>query len=146
MNEFRAFVASADIKTLIIFSLIACIYILFDIFTGVFKAMKCGNFKSCHMKDGLWKKLGSLLVILFAVTTDLVQMYFAGKDYLPITIAVCSLISVMESASIIENICIINPDLMPERLFEIFGLTEKVAEMRAKKSGKGGEDDVKPEN
>lgn len=95
-------------------------FILFDFITGLVKAIKEKNFNSTVMREGLYHKFGSILVIALATLVDYTQNYIDLGYELPILGAVSIYIIVMETGSIIENIGKINPKLIPEKVRERF--------------------------
>lgn len=86
-------------------------FILFDILTGVLKALKCEGLNSTCLREGLFHKLSEVIVIAFSA------MFEFGIDYIDIGINIPLLeivavyICTMEFVSIIENISIMNPKL-----------------------------------
>ena len=95
-------------------------FILLDLVTGLIKAFKEKNYSSTIMRQGLYHKSGSILCILFGVLVDYSQAYLDLGINIPITLSVCAYICLMEIGSIIENVCAINPEIMPEKLREYF--------------------------
>lgn len=95
-------------------------FILFDLITGLIKAFKENNFESSIMRMGLFHKCGSLLCVVFGFGVDIAQQYMDLGVSVPVGSAVCIYISLMEIGSIIENISIINPDIVPKKLKSFF--------------------------
>lgn len=95
-------------------------FILLDLVTGLIKAFKEKNYSSTIMRQGLYHKSGSILCVLFGVLVDYAQAYLDLGINIPITLSVCAYICLMEIGSIIENVCAINPEIMPEKLREYF--------------------------
>lgn len=95
-------------------------FILLDFITGLIKAFKKKEYTSSLMREGLYHKVGSILVIVFASLVDYAQGYIDIGVTIPLTITVCSYICLMEIGSIIENVCLINPAIMPEKLQSFF--------------------------
>lgn len=89
--------------------LMAGVFILMDILTGLVKALTKGDFNSQKMRVGLMHKAGELLAVAlgFAIDWSLpimgVQMSISWLSFVSIYIAL------MEVASIIENIGIMCP-------------------------------------
>lgn len=101
-------------------------FILMDMVTGLVKAFMEKAYNSSIMREGLFHKIGSVLVVTFATLVDYAQVYMDLGITVPVTTAVCSYIILMEIGSIIENVCIINPDIMPDKLKAYFTkLSEK---------------------
>lgn len=95
-------------------------FILLDMISGIIKAFKKKKFTSRIMREGLFHKCGSVLCILFGFGVDKVQEYIDIGVNIPVATAICGYIILMEIGSIIENICIINPEIMPEKLKSFF--------------------------
>lgn len=97
-------------------------FILMDVVTGVIKAFKEKAFCSSVMREGLFHKLGSLVCMVFGVFVDYAQL-FVGITIVnnePVGTAICGYIILMETGSIIENICAINPEFAPTWLKAFF--------------------------
>lgn len=110
------------------FSLAAAVMVLIiiDIITGLVYAFASGTFSSSIMRDGIFKKFGTVAVLfLAAFLTVMCQVsgYFPA-EFSMIYPPVCLLLIAMEVASILENIVKINPDLKNNKLFEIFGYSK----------------------
>jgi len=95
-------------------------FIALDMLTGIVKAFKEKNFTSSVMREGLFHKCGSIITVVFAVLVDYAQTLVDLGVSIPITIAVCSYIVLMEIGSIIENIGKINPQIVPAKLKQHF--------------------------
>ena len=104
----------------IIIIIITLIFIALDITTGIIKAFKEKNYTSSYMRDGLYHKCGSVICIAFSTLIDYTQKYIDVGVSVPLTKAICVYIVLMEIGSIIENICLINPDIMPDKLKQYF--------------------------
>lgn len=95
-------------------------FILLDLVTGITKGFMKKEFSSSVMREGLFHKLGSVLCIVFAILVDYAQGIIDLGVTIPVVPAVCSYIILMEIGSIIENICLINPEFMPDKLRSYF--------------------------
>lgn len=96
-------------------------FILLDLITGLIKAFKEKAYSSTIMREGLYHKSGSILVILFASLVDYAQTIIDIGVTVPVCGAVCAYIVLMEIGSIIENICTINPEILPDKIKSYFG-------------------------
>ena len=105
-----------------------CILILLDILCGVTAAARSRALDSSIMRDGLYNKVGELLLLSTATIVEF------GLDIPPfdqlgippeVMGAVCAYIAVMELLSIIENICKINPELPFAKILYIFNLDDE---------------------
>lgn len=95
-------------------------FILLDMITGLVKAFKEKTYTSTVMREGLYHKSGSVLVIVFATLVDYAQSLVDLGYSVPVAIPVCVYIIAMEIGSIIENLCTINPEFMPAKLKSYF--------------------------
>lgn len=102
-----------------IYILTAC-FIALDMITGVVKAFKEKNYTSSIMRQGLFHKTGSILCVVFGVLVDYAQSFLDLGISIPVCLSICSYICLMEVGSIIENVCTINPEIMPDKLKEYF--------------------------
>lgn len=96
------------------------IFIIFDFITGIIKAFKNKEYTSTIMREGLFHKAGSVLVIAFGALVDYGQTFLDLGVSIPVGITICAYIVLMEIGSIIENLCLINPKLMPDKLKSYF--------------------------
>lgn len=100
---------------------ITFVFIVFDFVSGLVKAFAKGKFTSTKMREGLFHKVSLILCIALGYLLDLSQGFLDLGVTVPVAAAICAYIAMMEVSSIIENLCEINPDLMPDKLIEIFG-------------------------
>lgn len=96
-------------------------FIILDFVTGIIKAFAKNEFSSTRMREGLFHKVGLLIAIVLGVLVDVGQGYMDLGVYIPVANAISVYVCFMEISSIIENICKINPDIMPDKLNAIFG-------------------------
>lgn len=96
------------------------IFILFDFITGLLKAFKNKEYTSTLMREGLFHKVGSILVIGFGALVDYGQTFLDLGVSIPVGITICAYVVLMEIGSIIENICLINPKILPEKIKSYF--------------------------
>lgn len=102
---------------------IALIFNALDMVTGIIAGVKNKNIQSSKLRDGLFKKVGFIFCYLLAWLID------TNGDTVGISIGVSLLpiivlyVVLTEITSIIENICKINTDIVPEKLKELFHLT-----------------------
>lgn len=103
--------------------IIALVFNALDLITGIITAVKNKDIQSAKLRDGLFKKVGFLLCYFVAwlVDTQGARIGFQiGVSILPIIILyVCT----TELVSILENICKINQDIIPEKLMELFHIS-----------------------
>lgn len=103
-----------------IYAIVAA-FIVLDFVTGMVKAFSTHTFSSTKMREGLWHKTSLVLVVILGILVDYAQGYLDLGISLPVAGAVCTYISLMEISSILENVCKIYPDLMPDKLAKLFG-------------------------
>ena len=105
--------------------MIALVFNAVDIVTGVISALKNKDVKSNKLRDALFKKVGFIICYFVAWLVDTqgdIIGFHIDVSILPILIIyACT----TELVSILENICKINPDLLPDKLMQIFHLTNK---------------------
>ena len=100
--------------------IITALFILLDMVTGLIKAFKEKEYTSTIMREGLYHKVGSVLCVGFGVLVDYAQSLVDIGISVPVAISVCAYIIIMEIGSITENVCKINPEIMPEKLKAYF--------------------------
>lgn len=104
---------------------ICSILILMDIVCGIVGAARNKEICSTIMRDGLYNKLGELMLLLLAIFVNEVLLIAPfDKIGVPPEIAysVAIYIAVMEIVSIVENICKINPNLPFAKILLMFNL------------------------
>ena len=95
-------------------------FVVLDMVTGIVKALMKKEFTSSIMREGLFHKIGSILCVVFGVLVDYAQTIVDLGVTFPVANAVCAYIILMEIGSVIENICLINPDILPDKLRSYF--------------------------
>lgn len=95
-------------------------FILLDMVTGLIKAFKEKAYTSSVMREGLFHKAGSVLIVCFGVLVDYAQSFLDLGVTIPVAIAICTYIVLMEIGSIIENVCTINPQILPDKIKAYF--------------------------
>ena len=107
-------------------------FIGFDIVTGLLKAIYKGKVNSTVLREGLFHKISELLVVLGSGALEYGTVYINLGIDLPLIEAVTVYICLIELASIIENLCELNPKLA--KLFKPY--LEKIQKMDDEKGGK----------
>jgi toxin secretion/phage lysis holin len=104
--------------------IVALIFNALDLVTGLVSAVKNKDIQSSKLRDGLFKKVGFIFCYFVAWLVDTqghVIGFRLGVTILPIIILyVCT----TELVSILENISKINSDILPEKLMELFHITD----------------------
>lgn len=104
--------------------LVAMVFHALDMITGVIAAIREHDLQSSKMRDGLFKKVGFVLCYALAILVDTQGQTIGmqlGVSILPVIVlyAVST-----ELVSVIENICRINPDMLPDTLKRMFHIME----------------------
>lgn len=86
-------------------------FILFDILTGILKAVKDGSVNSSVLREGLFHKAAEILLVIGAGALEYASPYISLPEGLPMLGAAVTYICVMETVSIVENLCAVNPGL-----------------------------------
>lgn len=105
--------------------LIVGLFIVLDMATGLIKAFKEKTYTSTIMREGLFHKCGSILCVAFGVLVDYTQTIVDIGVNVPVAVSVCVYIILMEIGSVIENICAINPDILPNKIKAFFSKLSK---------------------
>ena len=95
-------------------------FIILDFITGLVKAFSTKSYNSSVMREGLFHKAGSIMVVVFGSLVDYAQSYMDLGVSIPVATTLCIYICLMEIGSIIENVCIINPRIIPDKLQSYF--------------------------
>lgn len=104
--------------------LVALMFNGMDFLTGFVGAVKNKTLQSSRMRDGLFKKVGFVFCYVLAIMMDKEGSLIGLQLPFQITPVVICYVVTTEIISIIENICQINPDLVPEKLKELFNIKE----------------------
>lgn len=103
------------------------VFIAFDVITGWLKALATGTTDSSIMRKGLFHKLGELLAVMFGYMCEYAFPIMEIEVSIPFAGVIATYIVLMETASIIENLCIMNPNLskIMEKIFDSDKLQRK---------------------
>lgn len=82
-----------------------------DVFTGLVLAIKEHEVDSSKMRDGLYKKFANSIFCVVGYFAELAQAYAGINLIIPTGTGVAAIVVTMETISILENLCKINPDL-----------------------------------
>lgn len=104
--------------------IIALVFNALDIITGIITAVKNKDIQSAKLRDGLFKKVGFMLCYFVAWLVDTQGSRIGFQFGIPILPILILYVCTTELVSILENICKINPDILPEKLMEIFHISE----------------------
>ena len=117
---------------------ITCVLIVMDYLTGLAKSVVNKDIDSTKMRDGLWHKAAYVAVIVLAEIIEHGQEAVALGFAVPLIVPTCVYIVLTETASILENLSQINPELADSPVMQLFRSTKDAAGNGAK-SGKGAE-------
>ena len=91
-------------------------FILFDVLTGLLKALYHGGINSTKLRLGLYHKAGEVLAVVGSALLEYALAYIQIGVDLPVIDVVSVYICVTELVSILENLAEVNPALA--RLFK----------------------------
>lgn len=91
-------------------------FILFDVITGILKALYTEGLNSTLLRKGLFHKLSEVLAVAVSAFLEYGGQYIHFNIDLPILSIVTAYICIMELISVIENLCVLNPSL--NKLFQ----------------------------
>lgn len=100
--------------------LVTLSFVLLDLITGLVKAFKEKTYSSSVMREGLFHKSASIIVVVMARMADFAQTLIDIGVTVPLTNIICGYIMLMEIGSIIENVGKINPKFIPAKLRSYF--------------------------
>lgn len=108
-------------------------FICLDIITGLLKAVYEKNLESECIRKGLIHKIGEILAVAVAFLIEYSQTVILSINFdIPIVKGVCIYIILMEILSVLENICVINPQLRKVFSPYLKKLKEKENEIESK--------------
>ena len=86
-------------------------FILFDIVSGIIKALYKEGLNSTILREGLFHKLSEIIALCGAWLLEYATTYMDLGFDVPLLNGVAIYIDIMELISIIENLCEVNPAL-----------------------------------
>ena len=107
---------------------IAGLFHLLDLVSGVISALRTGKVNSSKLRDGLFKKVGFFIVYICCFLVDTYKYDIGLKlnfKVLPIVISYCVL---TEIVSILENVAIFNPAIVPQKILKLLKVGEDINE------------------
>lgn len=108
-------------------------FICLDVITGLLKAVYEKNLESERIRKGLIHKLGEIIAVAVAFLIEYSQTVILSINFdIPIVKGVCIYIILMEILSVLENICVINPQLRKVFSPYLKKLKEKENEIESK--------------
>lgn len=104
---------------------VALIFNALDLMSGLAAAVKEKDLESSKLRDGIFKKAGFLLCYVLAMLIDAEGSYIGLNLEVKILPIIVSYVVLTETVSIIENISRLNPELLPDKLMELFHVKQK---------------------
>lgn len=92
----------------------------FDLLTGIISAIRLKELKSSRLRDGLFKKVGFILCYFLAWLMDNYGCLVGFQLPVLILPVIILYVCTTELVSILENITKINPDILPDKLMQMF--------------------------
>ncbi len=95
------------------FIIVTLIFMALDIISGIAKGLITRTFSSTTMRTGFGHKLGAILALcaIAIIQVALFDPGFSLEFELPLFNISCGLVIFMEFCSILENCCVMNPQL-----------------------------------
>ncbi len=98
---------------------VAAVMMAIDVLTGFAGAAKDKAIQSGKMREGLWRKAGFFGLIALAAVWEVGSVWLNVETSqigvtvpeLPAVGAVCAFVVATELVSILENLCVLNPDI-----------------------------------
>lgn len=104
--------------------LITFAFILLDILTGVTQALKNKTLSSVIMREGIYHKLGYVLIMALAALIEYGVLYLDLGFTTPIIAPCAVMICLTETISVAENLERINPELAEHGFFTFLSSTK----------------------
>lgn len=96
------------------------VLIVLDVVVGFAGAVKRHDVRSSKLRDGLWHKAGFVGLIALAYVIEYAAAFADLGFEVPTVLAVCAYVMVTEIASVFENLCVLNPELVSSPLGRVF--------------------------
>lgn len=104
---------------------IALVFNATDIVSGFVAALRNKELDSSKLRDGLFKKVGFLVCYFLGWLLDTQGNTIGFQFSVAILPVIILYVCTTELVSIIENVCKINSDLLPEKLMELFHINKE---------------------
>lgn len=104
---------------------VALVFNAIDIVSGIIAGIKNKNIQSSKLRDGLFKKVGFIFCYVLAWLVDTQGSLIGFQINVQILPIIILYVCTTELVSIIENICKINPDLLPDKLMSLFNIQKE---------------------
>lgn len=100
---------------------IMSVFVLLDIITGLVGAYAGSGFSSTKMREGLFHKSAFYGAFALAVALEVSSEYMDLGITVPAVNVITGYIVLTEVVSILENLCVINPELKNNKFLGMFG-------------------------
>lgn len=125
---------------------LSLVVMLFDVLSGLCKALKTATFSSSLMRRGLWNKAGEIMALALAAVLQVGGAHFELGMADGIAAAVSLYICLMEVSSVLENIAELSPALAATRFMQLFASTKATSQDGGERAEKPkGEEEEKGE-
>lgn len=105
--------------------IVALIFNGLDLLTGIISAIRVHELKSSRLRDGLFKKVGFILCYFLAWLMDKYGRIVGFELPVHILPVIILYVCTTELVSILENITKINPDILPDKLMQLFHVKQQ---------------------
>lgn len=102
------------------------VLVVLDVVFGLCKAYVQGNISSTKMREGALHKMTYVGLLALAYIVEVEQAHIDLGINVPIVNPVCIFLSLTEVTSIIENICVINPQFAESNIGKFFDFKRKL--------------------
>ena len=99
---------------------IALIFNLLDLITGILCELKMKELQSSKLRDGLFKKVGLIICYFLAWLIDTKGKMVGFHMGVPILPTILLYVCTTELVSILENVSKINPDIITNKIMDMF--------------------------
>lgn len=96
------------------------LFVILDLVSGYLKAVINHEVSSKKLREGLFHKAAYVLLVTLAVVIEKSEGYLIDST-IPVILPCCTYIAITEITSILENIKVINPNILPSAISDIFG-------------------------
>ena len=105
---------------------ITFLFNILDFLTGIIKGLKVDNkIISSKLRDGLFKKAGFVVVYILVYTLSKTNNIVGLQLPHNTTQVVCVYVIFTEVVSILENVCVLNPNLKNNKLIKLLGIDKE---------------------
>lgn len=104
---------------------IALVFNATDLITGIISAVKNKDLQSSKLRDGLFKKVGFMICYFVAWLLDTFGKQIGFDIVTPILPVIVLYACTTELVSILENVSKINSDILPDKLMDLFHISNK---------------------